>query len=439
MLNHMAMKFDFAAEAPKKVPRPTPRVKPDESGVIQLTPEDILPNADEVELSPEDVEDDTEDEVDVDLTGLESRERPVVVGAASEASMEHPDRNEDSYYATLDSSMVADGMGSVPGGEVASMIACDTMRCLKEGKAGDSTNKFISDAMEAYGQQTGAESLERMKTFFSSENKQSSKEDAESSVAAMFQVMDSAITKWKNSDPEIMKKVEEKSKAKGATGEDLQKEVKRNFDTLGTTASMMQLWTDAEGKKQVTFGSIGDSRIYRLRGGELKRMTRDDSFIQALSDAGIIGLDEDTGHMVKLDDIRRALKDHPEWQSQQKMKRNYLYLNILASLKMDELPIGKIRNQMLQNLGGADRIKKEFGLDLEPNISTEEAEEGDVYINATDGLLDNKTDAEILEGMQSSSDPEAAAKSLALKAKLKSGSDEPGAKKDDITVVVTAT
>jgi len=431
----MAMQFD----APLKVPRPTPRVKPDESGVIQLTPEDILATADEVELSPEDLEDDTETEVDVDLTGLESRERPVVVGAASEASMEHPDRNEDSYYATLDSSMVADGMGSVPGGEVASMIACDTMRRLKEGKAGDSTNKLISEAMEAYGQQAGAENLEKMKTFFGGESRQSNKEDAEGSVVAMFRIMDSAITKWKNSDPEIMKKVEEKAKAKGATGEELQKDVKRNFDTLGTTASMMQFWTDAEGKKQATFGSIGDSRIYRLRGGELKRMTRDDSFIQALGDAGIIGLDEDPGRMVKLDDIRRVLKEHPEWQNQQKMKRNFQYLSILASLKMDELPIGKIRNQMLQNLGGADRIKKEFGLDLEPNISTEEVEEGDVYLNASDGLLDNKTDAEILEGLRSSSDPEAAAKSLVLKAKLKSGSDEPGAKKDDITTVVTAT
>lgn len=42
----------------------------------------------------------------------------------------------------------------------------------------------------------------------------------------------------------------------------------------------------------LTFASVGDSRLYLLRGGELHQMTRDDSLMEALADVG--GLDAAT-------------------------------------------------------------------------------------------------------------------------------------------------
>jgi PPM family protein phosphatase len=42
----------------------------------------------------------------------------------------------------------------------------------------------------------------------------------------------------------------------------------------------------------LTLGHVGDSRIYRLRAGELSRLTRDDTLVQDLIDAGLMTIEE---------------------------------------------------------------------------------------------------------------------------------------------------
>ena len=60
---------------------------------------------------------------------------------------------------------------------------------------------------------------------------------------------------------------------------------------LGTTASAV-LRVD----NQAVVAHIGDSRIYRLRGGELQQLTRDHTFVQKLIDTGQITIEEAAVH-----------------------------------------------------------------------------------------------------------------------------------------------
>jgi protein phosphatase len=60
---------------------------------------------------------------------------------------------------------------------------------------------------------------------------------------------------------------------------------------LGTTASAV-LRVD----NQAVVAHIGDSRIYRLRAGELEQLTRDHTFVQKLIDTGQITIEEAAVH-----------------------------------------------------------------------------------------------------------------------------------------------
>ena len=55
------------------------------------------------------------------------------------------------------------------------------------------------------------------------------------------------------------------------------------FSGMGTTLVMAVLASD-----RLVVGHVGDSRAYRLRGGELQRLTRDHSLLQEQLDAGLI-------------------------------------------------------------------------------------------------------------------------------------------------------
>ncbi|CAK0755183.1 PPM family protein phosphatase [Gammaproteobacteria bacterium] len=55
-----------------------------------------------------------------------------------------------------------------------------------------------------------------------------------------------------------------------------------NLTGMGTTVVSLLFWTD-----RVSIAHVGDSRIYRLRGGTLERLTRDHSLIQELIDHGL--------------------------------------------------------------------------------------------------------------------------------------------------------
>jgi protein phosphatase len=63
------------------------------------------------------------------------------------------------------------------------------------------------------------------------------------------------------------------------------------LEGMGTTLTAILL---AGGK--ISMVHVGDSRAYRLRGGELQQVTKDDTYVQMLLDEGAIGPEEAASH-----------------------------------------------------------------------------------------------------------------------------------------------
>jgi protein phosphatase len=69
---------------------------------------------------------------------------------------------------------------------------------------------------------------------------------------------------------------------------------KEEYTGMGTTAVAGLVSGD-----MLTVGSAGDSRCYLLRGGELKQLTRDDSWVSAALGEGILNSDEIERHPLR--------------------------------------------------------------------------------------------------------------------------------------------
>lgn len=60
-------------------------------------------------------------------------------------------------------------------------------------------------------------------------------------------------------------------------------------------ATLVVLWIDRAGQRAV-WAHVGDSRLYLLRAGRIVQMTRDDSVVQTMLDAGLIDAAQARGH-----------------------------------------------------------------------------------------------------------------------------------------------
>ncbi len=133
----------------------------------------------------------------------------------------------------------------------------------------------------------------------------------------------------------------------------------------------------ARGADRVTIGHVGDSRCYRVRGGEIAQLTRDHSLIS------------DAAHMAP-------------WMTEEEVR---------------QLP----SNVITRALG----IREDVLVD----IVTDETHAGDVYLLCSDGLSGMLNDAEILEVVTTSSTLDEACRTLIGRANLAGGND-------NITVVL---
>jgi protein phosphatase len=79
---------------------------------------------------------------------------------------------------------------------------------------------------------------------------------------------------------------------------------------MGTTL-VVALWHD----NQISVGHIGDSRLYRLRGGALEQITRDHSLLQEQIDSGMI-TKEQARHSQNKNLVTRAVGIDPEVETE---------------------------------------------------------------------------------------------------------------------------
>lgn len=150
-------------------------------------------------------------------------------------------------------------------------------------------------------------------------------------------------------------------------------EVDPNYHSMGTTLAFL---IRAAGKLYA--GGVGDSRVYRLRGGKLEQLTTDHSLTQALVDAGTLTPEEATTH--------------------------------------------RYRNVLYRYLG-----TKEGGTGTNPRQLTPEP--GDCFLLCSDGVTDGLGQDEIQRLLEAGTDPQQTAEAIVAAA-------EAGGSRDNITCVV---
>ena len=143
---------------------------------------------------------------------------------------------------------------------------------------------------------------------------------------------------------------------------------------MGTTMTVALL-DNADGT--IAFGHVGDSRAYRVRGGELEQLTDDHSLVGELVRSGRLSPEEAESHPQR-SVITRALGTEP---------------------------------------------------DVDVDTFTVEAEQGDVYLLCSDGLTDMTSTRDILAAVEESRDLDDAARALVDAANAGGG-------EDNITVVL---
>ncbi|HWG56631.1 MAG TPA: Stp1/IreP family PP2C-type Ser/Thr phosphatase [Gaiellaceae bacterium] len=147
-------------------------------------------------------------------------------------------------------------------------------------------------------------------------------------------------------------------------------------ETSGMGTTMTVALVDGS---QIAFGHVGDSRAYRVRGGEIEQLTDDHSLVGELVRSGRLSREEADVHPQR-SVITRALGTEP---------------------------------------------------DVDVDTFTVEAEPDDLYLLCSDGLTDMLSDREILELLEANDDLDLAARRL-VEAANSNGGD------DNITVVVFA-
>jgi len=399
------------------------------NGNIELSEADLeeIPEEEELALSEDDLEEIPGGIHKAELHTIESKEGGwrFKIGAASEASPAHPDRNEDAYYysAKRGIQFVADGMGGVPAGDYASAAAAEQLTRLQIESMAPITKKVYEANI----------------------NTPLTKDEVEAATGDILQRMNDAVERLGQENETVQTKARESFKEQLGQDFDPSKEShKKVMDILlkqiGCTASLSKVWRNAEGKEQMTIGQVGDSRIYRLRKGGLERLTREDSHVQVLIDEGI---KDKNGEPVLDDaDVTREIDKKDIIALAEKRKELAPLVMKLVRNPNQYVTLDSFRNMITQGIGLQKIMKEQFGTEFKPRIKTVELEDGDLVLTVSDGVGDNLTDAEIQTILvQNENDPLKAAKELQTMATERAIRGKDGnarAKMDDVTAIVTA-
>src|SRR5262245_64018130 len=240
------------------------------------------------------------------LTGDPAPSLPLVAAGLAHPGLQRPE-NEDAFGSFVENRLfiVADGMGGHNAGEVAAALAIDTVEGF--------FTSFHSDPRQVWPYPV----------------------DRALSLAANLLRVGIKVAN---------------DKIREAASAD------RSRARMGATVVAM-----AVGEQQVAIAHAGDSRAYRLRDGELKRLTRDHSIAEEM----------------------RAAR--PEMTD-------------------EELAGFAHRNVVMRSLGSKE--------ELEPDVYVNKVASGDVYLLCTDGLWGSVPDGRIAQIMLSTNDIEASCQLL---------------------------
>ncbi len=186
-----------------------------------------------------------------------------------------------------------------------------------------------------------------------------------------------AIRAFAALDERFRTRREEPLRALRAAADEANEEIRRTSkadpanDGMGTTVTVLLLSGDRFGLLH-----IGDSRAYRLRDGALTQLTRDDTYVQALVDQGLI--------------TAEAARNHPQ------------------------------RSLVTRAMHGEH---------IAPTCQTLAAQAGDRYLLCSDGLSDFVADGPIGQTLQSYPDPRECAEQL-VKLAMQAGAP------DNVTALV---
>ena len=160
-------------------------------------------------------------------------------------------------------------------------------------------------------------------------------------------------------------------------------------DHAGMGTTVTSLFVDAA-HSRLGIGHVGDSRAYRLRHGELERLTTDHTLVQELLEAGAIGPAEAEGHPLGYL-LNRAVGTEPEVKVEvlvQEVRPEDVFLlctdGLLAVLTEEQ--IVEVLRERLLNGDGRPQISSEiFQSVIEEFVR--QANEGGAPDNVTLGML----------------------------------------------------
>lgn len=367
----------------------------------------------------------------------------LAVGEATHASPEHPDRNEDSAFfsARRGIAFVADGMGGVPAGELASGIAASVLE--------RSSLEFLEKTARSTEDKSALQLVRRV--FEADIGTPLTKDAVEAATKQLFVIMNEQIEqRVQKSSAALDRTALFLHKTEGATNPidpatgkvdrsrltpTERKRTETRAMTIGTTGSLNKIWRDTEGKPFLTIGNMGDSRTYILRNGKLAQLSEDHSPLTTLKRLGVTDIDgkalsdeDGTEQRISKRTLLELADAHPELR---KAASNSL------KIPGDSIELRSIRNIITSALGNGSLNNQLNNIEFQPHVSTHEVQEGDLVFTCTDGLIDNRTRArmEHIANTYRHQGPEAVAKALADDAYH--ASLQPDGKKDDIRVVAT--
>lgn len=171
-----------------------------------------------------------------------------------------------------------------------------------------------------------------------------------------------------------------------------------------TTAAVLMVAHELDGRRTALIAHAGDSRVYRLRAGNLECLTADDGMPH--SDPDVRRRQQERLARVETDDD-------------------------LSRLSESDRAAFLSRHRISNAIGGPE---------MRPHFQTVPIEVGDMFLVCTDGVHDNLSDRRIGELLNAHQDPDGAAKMVVDAAFAESqqqrARNHPRAKRDDITAIV---